>query len=61
MIKEIGYDAATHQLEIVFTNGPRWIYDGVMPYEYETIISSPSVGKAFISVIRDSHPAKKIG
>ena len=64
MIAAVGYDAGAQVMDVQFNSksapGPTWRYSQVTPAEYESVVGSPSIGKAFTSTIKGSHPANRI-
>ena len=54
-LKSVGYDRANRILEIEFQNGRVYRYHGVPPEEYEELLRAPSLGRYFISNIRDEY------
>jgi hypothetical protein len=47
-----GYKPLTAQMQIQFTNGRIYLYEGISPIEFEQLMLSPSKGKAFWALIR---------
>ncbi len=47
-----GYKPLTAQLQIQFTNGRMYLYEGISPIEFEQLTLSGSKGKAFWALIR---------
>lgn len=47
-----GYDPLSFRLQIQFTNGYMYIYEGISPIEFEQLALSPSKGKAFWALVR---------
>lgn len=47
-----GYKPLTSQLQIQFTNGRIYLYEGIGPLEFEQLMLAPSKGKAFWALIR---------
>ena len=65
LIESIGYDAAAQVLEIEFKNASKsgvkvYRYSDVPISAYECLVSSPSIGKRFLSHIKDKFTATKI-
>ena len=54
------YDSATGLLVVEFTDGARWRYPDVPRGRYTQLITSPSVGKAFRALIRDSFEGEEL-
>lgn len=59
-IRSIGYDVQRQILEIEFTNGGIYQYDGVPKSVYDRFMSSPSKGRFFSAHIRDKYLTRKI-
>ncbi len=53
MINSVGYDADTQTLDIEFSNGALYSYGGVPQSEYDSLMGAQSVGKYFISNIKN--------
>ena len=58
-LRSVGYDPASHILEIEFKNG---VYQyGDVPLEvYEALMAAASLGGYFAQHIKDAYPASKI-
>ena len=52
MIKSLGYDPDVQVLEVEFTKGQVYQYEGVPVDVFETLVTSESVGKAFSQHVR---------
>lgn len=58
-----GYDPVGFRLQIQFTNGRVYLYESISPFEFESLMTSPSKGKAFWGLIRRNpvgHPFTRI-
>ncbi len=44
MIETVGYDAKACRLEVVFTSGHTYCYEGVPPEEWQALLKAPSKG-----------------
>lgn len=58
-----GYQPLKFQLQIQFTNGRMYLYNGVSPLEFEQLSLAPSKGKAFWAMIRRNpvgHPFTRL-
>lgn len=58
-----GYAPLTFKLQIQFTNGRLYVYEGISPLEYEQLMLAPSKGKAFWTLIRRNpvaHPFTRL-
>ncbi|NKF21536.1 KTSC domain-containing protein [Solimonas marina] len=51
-LKSVGYDASAKVLEVEFTNGSVYQYDGVPSETYSALLGAESIGKAFGTLIR---------
>ena len=52
-IAAVGYDADSRELTIEFNSGDVYIYDGIDPMSYESLMQAPSVGSFFYRFIRN--------
>lgn len=59
-IETVGYDASTSTLEIVFTDGMRYLYLGVPKPVYCELMGAESAGRYFNRNIKGSYPFKEI-
>lgn len=59
-IKSIGYNEASQTLEVEFANGGVYQHSGVGPETYQTLITAPSIGKAYQQLIRGLYPHRKV-
>lgn len=59
-IDAIGYDHDENILVIRFKSGTSYQYDGVPHNIYLALVSATSVGKAFISLIKDKFTTTKL-
>ena len=60
MIRAVGYDAETKSLEIEFNKGGAiWLYSEVPAEEHDALMKADSLGKYFLSRIKDKYPATK--
>jgi hypothetical protein len=58
-----GYKPMSAQLQIQFTNGRMYLYEGISPFEFENLMLAPSKGKAFWALIRRNpvgHPFTRL-
>ena len=55
MINSIGYDSETQTLDVEFNNGSVYSYGGVPQSEYDGMINAQSVGKYFVSNIKNTY------
>lgn len=58
-----GYAPLKAQLQIQFTNGRMYLYEGISPFEFENLMLAPSKGKAFWALIRRNpvgHPFTRL-
>lgn len=52
-LQSVGYDPATHTLDVAFrSGGPTYRYHGVPPTVHESLMAAPSKGKFFGTAIR---------
>ena len=55
-LRSVGYDEATHTLEIEFQNGRVYRYLEVPREVYEGLMKADSLGRYFNEYIRDDYP-----
>ncbi len=55
MIYAVGYDPEEKLLEVVFTKGKIWAYEGVPKEVYEGLMTSKSIGSYMRSYIFDCY------
>lgn len=58
-----GYAPLKMQLQIQFTNGRMYLYNGISPLDFEQLSLAPSKGKAFWALIRRNpvgHPFTRL-
>lgn len=53
MIASVGYDPETSVLEVTFSNGRTYEYEGVPSHVFDGMIHASSVGRFFIDNVRD--------
>lgn len=56
MLVAIGYDAATNELEAVFTSGAVWWYRGVPRKVYKELLASDSKGSYMRDLVIGQYP-----
>lgn len=59
-IEETTYDQQTGDLDVTFNDGSQWRYSSVPRGIYTSFITSPSKGRAFRALIRDSYDAQPL-
>lgn len=59
-IKEVGYDAESGTLEIMFSDGGIYRYFGVPESIYDGLISAASTGQYFHRMIRDRYRFSRV-
>lgn len=59
-IAETSYDQPNEVLDVTFNDGSTWRYEGVPRSRYTQLITSPSIGRAFHALIRDSYEGEEI-
>lgn len=59
-IRSMGYDAETRTLEVEFSSGRVYAYDGVEPSLYEWLLRVPSKGAVFNRMVKDHHPERDV-
>jgi hypothetical protein len=59
-IRSIGYDPDSSTLEIEFTNGGVYQYQGVPEPEFEALMNAGSKGKHFHAAIKNKYPHVKL-
>ena len=60
MIQAVGYDAKTHQLEVVFNSGQTYCYDGVPQEVYDGLMEADSKGRYMQSAIIGVYPDSRV-
>lgn len=55
-VREIGHDATTDELVVVWGTGRRSVYKGVSAEKAGTIMNAPSVGEALHRMVKGIHP-----
>lgn len=59
MLRAVGYDPATKQLEAVFNSGGVYCYSQVEPETYAGLLAAESKGSYMKDLIIDMHPYRK--
>lgn len=59
-IAAVGYDAASHTLEIQFHSGGLYQYSEVPVDEHRDLMEAPSLGTFFAQSIRDRYPYRRV-
>lgn len=59
-VQSVGYDAKAKLLELEFSNGRTYQYEGVDTETYESLMQSASKGKYFFSSIRGKYTETEI-
>lgn len=59
-IRSIGYDSPSETLEVEFSNGAIYHYDGVSDTEHEALMNANSVGSHFYKNIRGKYTYRRI-
>lgn len=59
-INETTYDQPSETLDVTFADGSTWRYSGVPRGVYTQFITSPSRGRAFHALIRNSYDAEEV-
>ena len=59
-ISDVDYDADNQAMTITFKSGHKHRHEGVPPHVHEQFVNSPSIGKAYHSLIRDQYPSTKL-
>lgn len=60
MIRAVGYDSTTRELEVVFTSGRTYRYTEVPPEVYEGLLAAESKGRYMRAYILDVYPYSPI-
>jgi hypothetical protein len=60
-IREIGYDARNHTLEVAFHSSGIYQYFDVPVSEYQGLIAAPSHGRYFQAHIKNSYRWQRVG
>lgn len=59
-IKSVGYDAATKRMEVEFSGGGVYEYEGVEPDDHASFVHDRSPGGHFAAHIRNRFKSKKL-
>ena len=59
-VESVGYDENEHILYVRFLTGATYIYKGVNNYEFEGLLSAPSVGSYLHRNIKNNYPYERI-
>jgi hypothetical protein len=59
-IQSIGYDEATLTLEVLFLNGGRYQYKGVLPEHHDALMQAESIGKHLHAQIKGKYECVKV-
>lgn len=59
-VKSVGFDPDTQTLEVSFSHGGTYRYEGVSPQKYQELMAAPSVGKHIHTHIKGSHKHSKV-
>lgn len=59
-VAQTSYDRYDNSLEVEFTDGTRYRYEGVPLGIYHSLITSSSIGKAFRALIYDSYDGEEV-
>lgn len=59
-IRSIGYDRDTRTLEVEFSSGRVYAYDGVEPSLYDWLMRVPNKGAIFNRMVKDHHPERDV-
>ena len=59
-LAEVGYDAETQVLEVLFPSRALWRYYSVPKTTYEALLSAPSAGQYFAGQIRANFRAERV-
>jgi hypothetical protein len=64
MIHAIGYDPGNEELTVQFKKqgvpGATWQYREVPAHLYQSLLASPSIGKAFTAKVKGKYPGQPI-
>lgn len=60
VIKSIGYNATTRQLDVEFRSGKVYRYADVSPEKHAELLAAESIGKHFGIHIRPHHAARAV-
>jgi hypothetical protein len=60
MLIAVGYDAATEELEAVFTSGAVWRYRGVPRKVYRDLLATDSKGSFMRSMVIGCYPEYQV-
>lgn len=59
-VESVGYDGNEQILYVRFLTGAMYIYKGVNNYEFEGLLSAPSVGSYLHRNIKNNYPYERI-
>lgn len=60
-VESIGYDENEQILYVRFLTGATYIYKGVNEYEFNGLLTAPSVGSYLHRNIKNNYPYERIG
>ena len=59
-VESVGYDSDEQILYVRFLSGSTYIYKGVNSYEFEGLLTAPSVGSYLHRNIKNNYPYERI-
>lgn len=59
-VASVGYDDSKHLLEVEFTTGSVYQYEGVSAEEHRGLVGAESVGKYFAANIRKRYQGQRV-
>ncbi len=59
-VESVGYDENEQTLYVRFLTGAMYIYKGVSNYEFDGLLSAPSVGSYLHRNIKNNYPYERI-
>ena len=60
-LRSVGYDPATHVLEVGFHGGRIYQYDGVPEHVHRGLMSAGSIGGDLADHVKDVSPYRRVG
>ena len=60
LLASAGYDPETQILEVEFSRGGIYEYEGVQPEIYQAFLAAPSHGSYLLSEIKGRYPYRKV-
>jgi hypothetical protein len=59
-LASVGYDSASRTLDVEFRKGSVYRYFEVLPSIYQSLLKAPSMGRFFVTQVRDRFPYTRL-